>query len=171
VCYTAAVQTSFLDRRSQKGSNLQEPFYTSGFLYSPKTHQILLIQSAQPDNTRSLWSTIGGESSGEEEAHIAFQRIISKLLNLNLKAKDIYAVYDYFHDKLAKMNYVFYAEVKNSRAVSTPGKDNFSWVAFGEISKLLFTDHTKQDIIVGERVINLKWREDTNVVPWLSPAK
>ena len=43
---------------------------------------------------------------------MAFQRIISKLLNINLKPGDIYPVYDYFQDTRNKINYVFYAEVK-----------------------------------------------------------
>ena len=85
---------------------MQTPFYASGFLYSPKTHQIFLIQREQ------VWSILGGESNKGEEAQAAFVRIVSELLNLDLKAKNIYPIYDYFHDDLAKMNYVFYAEVK-----------------------------------------------------------
>ncbi|MDO8489348.1 MAG: hypothetical protein Q7S42_04490, partial [Candidatus Omnitrophota bacterium] len=54
-----------------------------------------------------------GKESGEgEDAQTAFQRIINELLNLNLKAKDIYPVYDYLNDAGDKTNYVFYAEIK-----------------------------------------------------------
>src|SRR3989344_4413801 len=98
MCYTALVQP---------------PFYASGFLYSLKTHKILLLKSQQKDSADFLWSTLGGESSEGEEAQTAFQRIISELLNLNLKAKDIYPVYDYFQESRDKINYVFYAEVKS----------------------------------------------------------
>lgn len=133
---------------------MQTSFYASGFLYSIKTHQILLIQSEK------TWSTLGGESNEGEEAQAAFQRIINKLLDLNLKAKNIYPVYDYFHDERDKFNYVFYAEVKNAREFNRLKENTFSWVAFNETSKLPFTAHSKQDVIVGERVINAKWRDD-----------
>lgn len=139
MCYTTAVQT---------------PFYASGFLYSLKTHQILLLQSEQ------TWSTLGGESNGGEEAATAFQRVVNELLGLNLKTKDIHPVYDYFHDGRDKNNYVFYGEVKNSRKFDPLRGDTYSWVAFDEVSKLLFTANSKQDVIVGERVINAKWRDD-----------
>ena len=39
-------------------------------------------------------------------------------------------------------------------------RKDFSWVGFGETNKLSFTPHSKQDVIVGERVINAKWREN-----------
>lgn len=139
---------------------MHKSFYANGFLYSLKTHQILLLKLQQKDSTAFLWSTIGGESRKGEDAQTAFQRIINESLHLNLKAKDIYPIYDYFHSTLDKVNYVFYAQVKNSREFASFKGDTFSWVAFDETSKLLFTAHTKQDVIVGQRVINAKWRED-----------
>lgn len=139
MCYTAAVQTSF---------------YASGFLYSLKTHQILLLCSEQ------TWSMLGGESNEGEEAEATFARIVNKLLNISLKEKNIHPVYDYFHDEKDKINYVFYAEVKKPQEFDCLEKDAYCWVAFKETPKLPFAAHSKQDVIVGERVINAKWRED-----------
>ena len=139
---------------------MQTSFYASGFLYNLKTHQILLLHSQQKDSTDFLWSTLGKESSEGEDAQTAFQRIINELLNLNLKAKDIYPVYDYCNDTGDKINYVFYAEIKRPQEFDSLDGNAFSWVAFKETSKFLFTAHTKQDVIVGERVIRAKWRED-----------
>lgn len=120
------------------------------------------MQSKQESNLNS-WSILGGESKLGEDAQAAFQRIVYKLLKLELKTKNIYPVYDYFHDALDKINYVFYAEVKSS-TVFNPGKDNtLSWVNFSDALKFLFSTHTKQDILVGERVINLKWRIAQNL--------
>lgn len=136
------------------------PFYASGFLYNLKTHQILLLQPKQNNDEPSLWSTMGGESMEGEEAQVAFQRIINKLLNINLKPKSIYPVYDYFHNTRNKLNYVFYAEVGNTKKFNDLKKGSLSWFSFGETLKLPFTLQTKQDIVVGERVINAKWRED-----------
>ncbi len=139
---------------------VQPPFYASGFLYSQKTHQILLLKPQQTDSTDILWSTLGGESSEGEEAAAAFQRIVNELLDLNLKTKDIYPVYDYFHDGREKTNYVFYGEVKSPKAFNSLKEDACSWVAFHDVSKLSFAAHSKQDVIVGERVISAKWRDD-----------
>lgn len=146
LCYTSSVQTSF---------------YASGFLYSLKTHQILLLQSKQTKvDVPSFWSTLGGDSIEEEDAQLAFQRIINKLLNLLLKTEDIYPIYDYFHNTRSKLNYVFYAEIKDARVFDGFKKGNLSWFSFSETVKLLTTSQTKQDIVVGERVINAKWRDD-----------
>lgn len=139
---------------------MQTSFYASGFLYSQKTHKILLIQSEQKQDEPALWSTLGGEGIEGEDAQTAFQRIINELLDLNLKPKDIHPVYDYFYDAWGKNNYVFYAEIKSAREFDNLKENTFSWVGFHETSKLPFTAYSKQDVIVGERVINAKWRED-----------
>ncbi len=137
---------------------MQTSFYVSGFLYSPKTNQILLVQSKSGTN-QSLWSTIGGEGKGKEEAAAAFQRITNLLLNINLRPKDIYPIYDYFHNVRNKPNYVFYAEVKSTKKFNDLDIGTPAWITFGEVSKLPFTAQTKQDIIVGERVIKAKLRD------------
>ncbi|MDP3973245.1 MAG: NUDIX domain-containing protein [Candidatus Daviesbacteria bacterium] len=139
---------------------MQNSFYASGFLYSLKKHRILLLQSPQKNNLVSSWSMMGGEGKDGEEAEVTFQRIISKLLNLDLKKKHIYPVYDYFHNTRNKINHVFYAEVGNTKTFNSSKKGIFSWVSFRETLKLPFTSQTKQDIVVGERVINAKWRDD-----------
>lgn len=145
LCYTSLVQTSF---------------YASGFLYSLKTHQILLLESKQRDDVSSLWSMLGGESKNGEEAQIAFQRIINKLLKINLKEKNIYPVYDYFHNTKNKLHYVFYVEVRSAKRFNGLKKGGLSWFTFSEAFKLPVTTQTKQDIIVGERVISAKWRDN-----------
>lgn len=136
---------------------MQNSFYASGFLYSLKTGQILLLQSNSEDSP--LWSTFGGEGLEEEESSVAFQRIINNLLNLNLKLKDIYPVYDYFQATRNKINFVFYAQVKSTKKFNNPEDISFSWSTFDEARKFQFTTQTKQDIVVGERVINAKLRD------------
>ena len=130
----------------------------SGFLYNKKTHQILLIQTKQEGDLK-LWSTMGGDVNDGEDVQEAFQRIINNLLNITLKTKDIYPIYDYFHSNRNKPNYVFYAEVKKKIYFDDIKRGSPSWVTFSETMKLPFALQTKQDIVVGERVINAKLRD------------
>ena len=148
---------------------MHNPFYASGFLYSLKTQQILLLKPQNKDELNSLWSTLGGESREGEEAEAAFQRIIYRLLNINLKNKLIYPVYDYFHNIRNKINYVFYAEVGKTNIFDAP-KSIFSWFTFHETLKLSFSIQTKQDIVVGERVINAKWRDNEAKIAVMTPG-
>lgn len=140
--------------------SVQTSFYASGFLYNLRTHQILLLESKQNKDIASLWSTMGGDSLDGEDAQLAFQRIINKQLKIQLKTTDIYPIYDYFHATRNKLNYVFYAEIRDVRTFDKFKKGNLSWFTFSETVKLLLTSQTKQDIVVGERVINAKWRDD-----------
>lgn len=142
---------------------MQTSFYASGFLYNLKTHQILLLQSKQNDDLQPCWSMLGGDSKDGEDAQIAFARIVSKQLDIAIKPKNIYPIYDYFHNTYNKTHYVFYAEVKSIKRISDLKKGILSWFTFGEIQKLPFTRQTKQDIIVGQRVIDAKWRDDNEI--------
>ena len=100
---------------------------------------------------------LGGEGT-EEDVQLAFQKVINKLLSIEVKTKDIYPIYDYFHNTRKKLNYVFYAEVGKKKILES--EDNPSWFTFGETLKLLLNSQTRQDIVVGERVINAKSRDD-----------
>lgn len=103
---------------------------------------------------------LGGEAKEGEDAQGAFQRIIKDFLSFDLKTKDIFPIYDYVHEASGRTNYVLYAEVKSPPVF----KDiNASWVSFAETLKFLFSDHTKQDVVVGARVIDLKWRISRNI--------
>lgn len=117
-----------------------------------------MLQSNQTEGNCS-YSMLGGDSLKEEDSIAAFQRIINKFLDINLKAKDIYPVYDYFHQTRNKPNYVFYAEVKSTKKFNDLKGGCPSWLTFSETVKLPFTFQTKQDVIVGERVINAKLRD------------
>lgn len=144
---------------------MHKPFYASGFLYNLKSQQILLLQSEQKDNTNCSWSMLSGEGNQGEDASTTFQRIISELLDLKLHLDDIHPIYDYFNDTQGKVNYVFYAEVKNPPDFNPVKQNTLCWVTFSDTIKLPFLENTKQDVVVGERVISLKRRIAQNIQP------
>lgn len=143
---------------------MTDSFYASGFLYNIKTQKILLLQSEKNSDLSSSWSLLTAAGKENQEPAVAFQEMIKKRLDINLKMEDIFPIYDYI-DKNNKTNYVFYAEVKDSPVLSKKNEDELSWVTFGETLKLLFLANTKQDLTVGERVIQLKSRIDQNIQP------
>lgn len=138
---------------------MHKSFYASGFLYNLKTQQILLLKP-QSDQESPKWSLFGGEGLEGEDPQIAFQRIVLEKLGIDLKLKKIYPIYDYFDKNLDKTGFIFYAEIGKTPTFSPINEKTPSWVTFTQTLKLPFLSQTKQDIMVGERVINLKARED-----------
>lgn len=141
---------------------MSKTFCVYGFLYNLKTQQILLIQSKPEDDIAPSWSMLGGEGNEGEDAQITFQRIVNELLDLNIKTKNIYPIYDYFHNSLERLNYIFYVEVKKRLAFDSYKEGTLAWVSFNETLKMNFADHTKQDVMVAKRVIDAKEREENN---------
>ena len=132
---------------------MHNDFYASGFLYHPKTQQILL----QQENTEELeptWALFGGDSSGSETAEEAFKRIVHSALRLDLKPKAIFQIYNYFHDGKRKDSYVCYAKIRKLEKFQSNKKITYSWFTFKEIQKLRIPEKVKQDIVVGQRVID-----------------
>jgi ADP-ribose pyrophosphatase YjhB (NUDIX family) len=132
-------------------------FYASGFLYHPKSQQILLQQenSTDSDNT---WSLFGGENKGKEIFEETFLRVINAHLNLNIKPTAIFPIYNYLHRTTNKNTYLFYAKVTKLEKFSDK-KRVFTWFTFKQIQKLALSDQIKQDIIVGQRVIDSYMRK------------
>ena len=140
---------------------MHKPFYTSGFLYHVASQQILLHQSNLPNNPLSVWDIFGGTSRVGEDAQTAFQRIMYERMNIRLGAKCLFPVYDYDFNTHNIVHYVLYAEVKRLYTFPSFNTGMLSWFTFKQTAKLSFSNQTKQDVIVSERVIRAQARDDT----------
>jgi hypothetical protein len=108
---------------------LSNKTHSRGFLYCPKTQQILLQQDFS--NPASQWA----------------------LLDIKDLPKKTIPIYDYV---LKGEKYIVsFAEVKTPKVIA-----NTKWFTYKEISKLPLSTQTKQDIIVGHRVIDSQIRRD-----------
>ena len=117
--------------------------YHSGFLYHPDSQKILLRQIlSEPKPT---WSLLGG-AEGEP-----FGKTVASSLGLKIKDSAIQPIYDYFSK--GKKITIFYAEVNKLKEFPPQKTHSFGWFTVKEISKLSLSAQTKQDIIVGFRVI------------------
>lgn len=145
---------------------MHKSFYASGFLYHLRTQQILLHQPNLNNNSLSLWTMLGGAGREGEEAQEVFKRIIYQLLNLRLDEKCIYPVYDYFYGAMEITHYVFYAKVNKIYDFSLLDKGTLSWFTFKQTTKLPFSEQTKQNIIVSQRVIQAQARSsEPGIIP------
>lgn len=99
---------------------------------------------------------LGSKSIGEETSQENFVRNAKAFLHLDLLANSIYSVYDYLH--LGK-KYVSYTIVKKLTDFPQMGKTVFAWFKMKEITKLPLSAQTKQDLTVGQRVIDCEIRK------------
>lgn len=131
-------------------------FYASGFIYHLESQQILL----QQDNTFS-WSLFGQKGKSGQNPITVFQKAIFTKLGIKLALKSIIPVYDYFSKEEGGNHYVFYAQVKlKKKKFHMPKNSSAEWFTFKQITKLSFSGQIKQDIIVAERVIKAKARDE-----------
>lgn len=131
---------------------MHKKFYASGFLYNPTTEQILLQQHK---SSSPLWSLFGGKNNNDEEPIHTFSRTIFKDLKIKITSGAIHPVYDYLNKKLNNHCYIFYAEVDNSEKKNRARQGYImAWFTFKQIYKLPVEEQTRQDIMVGKRVID-----------------
>lgn len=131
---------------------MHKVFYASGFLYHPPTQQILLHQSDKDDLTLS---TFRGKNVKNESPEDVFRRVVSEMLGLDLPPKHVLTVYDYFHQGLDAHYYVLFAKVrKPSLDYKLNGTTTIGWFPLKQLPKLKLSEKVRQDIIVGQRVIN-----------------
>src|SRR4030067_1565215 len=136
---------------------MHKDFYASGFLYHPRSQQILL-QQINSANNDSTWSLLGGSNKKKENFEEAFLRIINSHLKLKLKPSFIHPVYDYFNIGKNKKIYIYYANV-SKRGKFKGKKKIFSWFTFRQIQKLPIPEQIRHDIVVGQRVIESSIRK------------
>lgn len=129
---------------------MHKTFYASGFLYHPKTQQILLQQLSSVEHNNA-WSMFIVKHNKEESLKDLFLEIINNSLNLNLKSNSIFSVYNYSHQD--KNMFIFYAQINKMQQFIHESK-TYAWFTFKQIQKLSLSEQTKQDIIISQRVIN-----------------
>ena len=131
---------------------MHKSFYASGFLYRPQSQQILLQQL---NESVSQWSLFGGKSGKFSDPPSVIKYIVEDQIGIKLNVNKIKAVYDYFHEELKEDYYILYAEVgESTKKFKLKNCHSVAWFTFKQLHKLPLTAQTKQDIIVGERVIN-----------------
>lgn len=131
---------------------MHKDFYASGFLYFPRTQQILLHKETTSDD--SAWNVVSGKSLKNESEKEAFQRLVNKIYDIEIDLKSIYPVYSYFHDDLKAENYVSYAKIKSASGFKSKTKKvEYKWFSFREILKIKIPEQTRHDITVIQRVI------------------
>lgn len=139
---------------------MHNEFYASGFLYHPASQQILLQQKFSNYQIAPHWSLFGGKNRAEETSNQAFLRILSEKLGLSLSHDTCFTVYDYLQKENRTPHFIFYSVVDDlydEDALLTANKT--SWFTFKQITKLAMKPQTRQDITVGQRVINLAIRQ------------
>lgn len=135
---------------------MHKTFYASGFLYHPKTHQILLQQTKSVENNRS-WTLLTVDHESEDGIRDRFLEKINENLNLKLKSNSVFSVYNYIYQD--KNIFIFYA-VTNKLQNYASENSIYTWFSFKQVKKLSLSDQTKQDIIIGQRVIDSSIRKD-----------
>ena len=120
-----------------------------GFLYCPATAQFLLQQNTFDE--KGEWVLLNGPGK-------SFAKIIHKLLKIKAKAKDVFFIYDYTVRGIK--NVISYALVKKPKDFPVTKTCSFVWLTQKELSKIPLSSQTKQDLIVGQRVIASEVRRD-----------
>lgn len=139
---------------------MHKKIYASGFLYHPRTTQILLQQKNSSDPT-ATWALLGKLGNPGETAEAIFKRILEEEFGLNFSIKSIHQVYDYVDDVTKEDTHICYAEVKSTKNISSSKGFVVDWFTFKEVTKLKIPAQTKQDIIVGQRVIDSASRRNS----------
>lgn len=137
---------------------MHKKIYASGFLYHPDSQQILLQQKISATQN-SPWLLFGKESNKVKTGEESFKDLFYEVLNIRIKLSNIKIIYSYFSAELFNDNNIYYAEVKNLRKLPISKKLVFSWFTFKQIQKMNISSQTKQDIMVGQRVIESSIRK------------
>jgi len=143
---------------------MHKDFYASGFLYHLPTQQILLQHTASKPDGISL-TLFSGKGRKGESAEVTFQRVLFELLQMAIPMKAIHQIYDYPRE-YGNNHFIQYAEV-----VAVPSNASFlkkglaGWYDLKKLSKIKLAEQIRQDIIVGQRVINAVERSRQPQIP------
>ena len=118
--------------------------YAGGFIYNPKTSQVLLhLRDNQTSDNPNLWAFFGGLSQENERPEDTFKREI--LEELDIAVNDLTYLRDYFNPDFDTQRYVFYVILDNPKFKLGEGADA-QWFKISEALKLNLSKRTKEDL-------------------------
>lgn len=123
-------------------------FFAGGFLYNPKTKEVLLHKrDDKTDINPNKWGFFGGSSEGNETPVQTFIREMYEELGVRLLENEIIPLCDYENIKRNTHRYVFYvvSEKKKIEMVLGEGAD-FDWVSLDKVFDYDLTDKTVRDL-------------------------
>lgn len=123
-------------------------FFAGGFLYNPKTNEILLHKRDGNTNINpNKWAFFCGTSEGDESPVQTFIREIKEEIGVTLKPGEVVPVCDYLNTDRGTHRYSFYAvsDAKKEEMVLGKGAD-FDWISLDDVFKLDATQKTFDDL-------------------------
>ncbi len=132
------------------GVALEEKFYAGGFLYNPKTKEVLLhLRDNKTKNNPNLWAFFGGLNQKGEVPKETFRRELKEELSVSLDDSDIKPLCNYFNPDFKTHRYVFYAERQNQlRKFELKEGEDFRWFTLKEVFTQKLSKRTRQDLIL-----------------------
>ena len=123
-------------------------FFAGGFLYNPKTKEVLLHKrDDKTDVNPNKWGFFGGSSEGTETPVETFIREMHEELGIILLESEIIPLCDYENIKRNTHRYVFYvvSDKKKNEMVLGEGTD-FDWIPLEKVFEYDATEKTFDDL-------------------------
>lgn len=95
-------------------------FYSGGFLYNPRTRQVLLHKrDNRTDDNPDSWAFFGGLNENTENPPETFAREIKEELGLAFTQPDIQPLCDYFNPDFNTHRHVFFIQIELPKSAMT----------------------------------------------------
>ena len=123
-------------------------FFAGGFLYNPKTKEVLLHKrdDKTPINP-NLWGVFGGSNEGDETPTETFVREMEEELGVLLQLDEVVALRDYFNEERGTHRYIFYVISDKKKSDMTLGEGaDFDWVSLEKVFEYDLTEKTRNDL-------------------------
>lgn len=132
----------------KEGVSKKEIFFAGGFLYNPKTQEVLLHKR---DGNTSVnphkWGFFGGTSEGDETPIETFAREMYEELAIVIDFQSAVPLCEYLNEERGIYRYVFFVESDLPKSAMRLGEGaDFDWISLEKVFAYDLTDKTALDL-------------------------
>lgn len=126
----------------------KKEFYAGGFLYTPETKEVLLmLRDDKTPQFPNKWSFFGGANEGSETPEECCVREWKEELGIDVDARNLIPLRDYFNELHGKWRYVFYIESKLKKSEMVLGEGaRFDWIPLEKVFEYALTPVAQDDL-------------------------
>lgn len=121
-------------------------FYAGGFIYNPKTKEVLLhLRDNRTKNNPNVWAFFGGLSKPDENPEETFKREVFE--ELGIQVNKIEYLRDYFNPDFDTHRYIYFIQVKEKPSFRLGEGEDASWFTINNALKLELSKRTREDLL------------------------
>lgn len=141
-----------------ESEEIKDKFYAGGFLWNPKTKEVLLHhRDGKTAINPNKWAFFGGKSEPDETPRQTLRRELKEELGIDVPEQEMRPLCGYLNEEFGTYRYVFFIESDLLKSQMRLGEGaGFDWIPLEKVFEYDLSEKPRRDLEMFFKAVNNK---------------